>query len=112
MLAAVAAWRLAPTTEARSALLKAQVQHFSGQLIGHTDMVTATAVNANSRLIATGSQARHRQSVTEIAHYGPFELSDSADVPALGGALPGSRRAESSYSCGAAAEYLAADGER
>ncbi|MGH3942911.1 MAG: toll/interleukin-1 receptor domain-containing protein, partial [Pseudonocardiaceae bacterium] len=34
MLAAVAAWRLAPTTEARNALLEAQVQHFSGQLIG------------------------------------------------------------------------------
>jgi WD40 repeat protein len=55
MLAAVAAWRLAPTTEARSALLDAQVQQFSGQLIGHTDMVTTTAVNADGRIIATGS---------------------------------------------------------
>ena len=56
MLLAAAAWRIAPTVEARSALLEAQVQHFAGQLTGHTDYVITAAIDPSGRRVVTASK--------------------------------------------------------
>ncbi|MFE7439675.1 XRE family transcriptional regulator [Streptomyces chartreusis] len=51
----LAAYRLAPTTEARSGLLSTFATPYATRLTGHTDNVNAAAYRADSRVLATGS---------------------------------------------------------
>ncbi|MFC8663909.1 XRE family transcriptional regulator [Streptomyces sp. NPDC057199] len=51
----LAAYRLAPTTEARSSLLSTLATPYATRLTGHTDNVNAVAYRADSRTLVTGS---------------------------------------------------------
>jgi WD40 repeat protein len=53
-LLAVAAWRIAPTPEARHRLLVAAASTGRGTLTGHRSFVRALAFGANGKIIATG----------------------------------------------------------
>ncbi|MEZ0014152.1 helix-turn-helix domain-containing protein, partial [Kitasatospora sp. GAS206B] len=55
MLLADEAFRTAPTTEARSALLSSQSQAFAGRLFGHTGPINAVAFSPDSTRLATAS---------------------------------------------------------
>ncbi|WP_344443207.1 helix-turn-helix domain-containing protein [Kitasatospora nipponensis] len=55
MLLADEAFRTAPTTEARSALLSTQAQPFAGRLAGHTGAVNAVAFSPDGVRLATAS---------------------------------------------------------
>ncbi|MFF8288605.1 helix-turn-helix domain-containing protein [Streptomyces sp. NPDC016309] len=55
MLLAEEAYRTAPTTEARGALLSTQAQPFSGRLRGHDGPVNAVAFAPGGRLLASAS---------------------------------------------------------
>ncbi|MFG2296128.1 helix-turn-helix domain-containing protein [Streptomyces sp. NPDC048603] len=53
MLLAARAYRTAPTTEARGALLSTQSQAFGGRLTGHTGAVNGVAFTPDGRVLAT-----------------------------------------------------------
>ncbi|MGW1764014.1 nSTAND1 domain-containing NTPase [Streptomyces sp. NPDC002073] len=55
MLLAAQAFRTAPTTEARGALLSTQSQAFAGRLTGHTGPVNGVSFAPDGRLLATAS---------------------------------------------------------
>ncbi|MFE2110578.1 helix-turn-helix domain-containing protein [Kitasatospora sp. NPDC059463] len=55
MLLADRAFALAPTAEARGALLSTQAQPFAGRLTGHTGPVNSCAIDPDARLLATAS---------------------------------------------------------
>ncbi|MFE7561346.1 helix-turn-helix domain-containing protein, partial [Kitasatospora sp. NPDC057500] len=55
MLLADRAFGLAPTPEARGALLSTQAQPFAGRLTGHTGAVNSCAISPDARLLATAS---------------------------------------------------------
>ncbi|MFV0131558.1 helix-turn-helix domain-containing protein [Streptomyces sp. HMX112] len=55
MLLAAEAYRTAPTTEARGALLSTQTQSFAGRLSGHSGPVNGVAFAPDGRLLATAS---------------------------------------------------------
>ncbi|MFF8769323.1 helix-turn-helix domain-containing protein [Kitasatospora sp. NPDC015120] len=55
MLLADRAFALAPTAEARGALLSTQAQPFAGRLTGHTGPVNSCAIAPDARLLATAS---------------------------------------------------------
>jgi WD40 repeat protein len=54
----LAAYRLAPTVEARSALLSAFTDPYASQLARHTDNVNAASFSGDGRLLATASADR------------------------------------------------------
>ncbi|SNT30401.1 nSTAND1 domain-containing NTPase [Actinacidiphila glaucinigra] len=58
MLLAEAAYRTAPTTEARSALLSTQANAFAGRLTGHTAAVNAVVFSPDGRLLASAGSDR------------------------------------------------------
>ncbi|MGF1432079.1 helix-turn-helix domain-containing protein [Kitasatospora sp. LaBMicrA B282] len=78
MLLADSAFRTAPTTEARSALLSTQSQAFAGRLFGHTGPVNAVAFSPDSTHLATASsdgtlkiwRVSDRQLVTTLTGHG------------------------------------------
>ncbi|HET6855779.1 MAG TPA: helix-turn-helix domain-containing protein [Streptomyces sp.] len=55
MLLAAEAYRTAPTTEARGALLSTQAQYFAGRLGAHTGPVNAVAFSPGGKLLASAS---------------------------------------------------------
>nr|BEK63709.1 hypothetical protein KPHV_09360 [Kitasatospora purpeofusca] len=55
MLLAERAFRVAPTPEARGALLSTQAQPFAGRLLGHTGPVNSCSISPDGRLLATAS---------------------------------------------------------
>ncbi|MFF3109142.1 helix-turn-helix domain-containing protein [Kitasatospora sp. NPDC057904] len=80
MLLADRAFRLAPTVEARSALLSTQAQPFAGRLVGHTGPVNGCAISPDAKLLATASSdgtvrlwslPDRRPSGTLVGHSGP-----------------------------------------
>ncbi|MCX4744565.1 helix-turn-helix domain-containing protein [Kitasatospora sp. NBC_01287] len=80
MLLADEAFRTAPTTEARGALLSTQSQAFAGRLFGHTGPVNAVAFSPDSTRLATASSdgtlklwqpADRRLDTTLTGHGGP-----------------------------------------
>ncbi|MFD3455215.1 helix-turn-helix domain-containing protein [Streptomyces sp. NPDC058691] len=58
MLLAEAAYRTAPTTEARSALLSTQADAFAGRLTGHTGAVNAVVFSPDQKLLASAGSDR------------------------------------------------------
>ncbi|MFJ6718338.1 helix-turn-helix domain-containing protein [Streptomyces sp. NPDC091259] len=54
-LLAAAAYRTAPTAEARGALLSSQAQYFAGRLRGHTGAVNSVAYSPDGKLLASAS---------------------------------------------------------
>ncbi|MFJ4982319.1 helix-turn-helix domain-containing protein [Streptomyces sp. NPDC088732] len=58
MLLADAAYRTAPTTEARGALLSTQADAFAGRLTGHTGAVNAVVFSPDRRLLASAGSDR------------------------------------------------------
>ncbi|MBT2524434.1 helix-turn-helix domain-containing protein [Streptomyces sp. ISL-99] len=81
MRLAAEAYRTAPTTEARGALLSTQAQYFAGRLGGHTGPANGVAFSPGDRLLASASSdgtvrlwggADHRTPVdTLTGHSGP-----------------------------------------
>ncbi|MFF7636191.1 helix-turn-helix domain-containing protein [Kitasatospora sp. NPDC008050] len=80
MLLADEAFRTAPTTEARGALLSTQSQAFAGRLFGHAGPVNAVAFSPDSSRLATASSdgtvkiwsaADRRLDTTLTGHGGP-----------------------------------------
>ncbi|MGW7097857.1 nSTAND1 domain-containing NTPase [Streptomyces sp. NPDC054838] len=55
MLLAAAAYRTAPTAEARGALLSSQAQYFAGRLGGHRGAVNSVAYSPDGKLLASAS---------------------------------------------------------
>ncbi|WP_405769051.1 helix-turn-helix domain-containing protein [Streptomyces sp. NBC_01538] len=80
MLLADAAYRTAPTTEARSALLSTQANAFAGRLSGHRGAVNSVVFGPGRRLLASASSdgtvrlwdvATRRAAGTLVGHRGP-----------------------------------------